>query len=312
MNNLDIDEKIVFNIVNTYLDIGNAKDCGGDWKIRCPFHSPDNDPSFYINKYNGIFYCFGCQIKGNLIQLIMKIKKCTFEEAYKEIGDPDINSKIKHRISNKILHIVDNSSIKELKQEDESNISYIKYKNKEECPKYLLGRLEWETIDHFQLGYTCFEKYKGRIIIPIFRKNHIVGFVARDYMDQDPKYLFPFNFKKSNYIFNDKALEEEIILVEGTFDAMSMWEKGFQNSVAILGHDLSSEQLKILCAFNIKRIVLCLDNDEKKQGNNAMITISKELKYLFPEIYIMDLISKDPADATKIEIEERYNKKRKV
>jgi len=40
-----------------------------DYITLCPFHD-DNNPSFSIRKDNGLYHCWSCQAKVNLITII--------------------------------------------------------------------------------------------------------------------------------------------------------------------------------------------------------------------------------------------------
>ena len=56
------------------------KKAGKGWKGLCPFHKEDT-PSFSVDREEGLFNCFGCGEKGNIAQLIMKLKSIGFREA---------------------------------------------------------------------------------------------------------------------------------------------------------------------------------------------------------------------------------------
>jgi len=47
---------------------------GKKYFALCPFHSESN-PSFSINPETGLFYCFGCEKKGNIFQFIQMMKE---------------------------------------------------------------------------------------------------------------------------------------------------------------------------------------------------------------------------------------------
>jgi hypothetical protein len=42
----------------------------GEYRTRCIFHHPDDNPSLYINPGKGVFHCFGCGQKGTLHQFM--------------------------------------------------------------------------------------------------------------------------------------------------------------------------------------------------------------------------------------------------
>lgn len=62
-----------------------------DYKIRrneficsCPFHD-EYTPSFNANLENGLYHCFGCGAKGNIITFVAEIEHISKKEAWKKI-----------------------------------------------------------------------------------------------------------------------------------------------------------------------------------------------------------------------------------
>ena len=49
----------------------------------CPFHDED-DPSFGIDLHKGVYHCFTCGEKGNMVQFVSKLKDIPVSKA-KEI-----------------------------------------------------------------------------------------------------------------------------------------------------------------------------------------------------------------------------------
>ena len=67
-------------------------------KTACPFHD-EKTPSFSVK--GTMFYCFGCDEKGDSISFVMKMEKCDFKEAIKILGcDEERQSKFV-KIANK-------------------------------------------------------------------------------------------------------------------------------------------------------------------------------------------------------------------
>lgn len=96
---------------------------------------------------------------------------------------------------------------------------------------------------------------KGRIAIPIHNeKGELIAYAGRypgDPPEEESKYIFPPNFKKSCVIFNlnrvrDNDKERESILVEGFFDVFNLWQVGFKNVVALMGTTLTKKQEELI------------------------------------------------------------------
>ncbi len=50
------------------------------FKGLCPFHT-EKTPSFSVNDQKGVYYCFGCEAKGNIFTFLVEGEKKTFKEA---------------------------------------------------------------------------------------------------------------------------------------------------------------------------------------------------------------------------------------
>ncbi|HWR10911.1 MAG TPA: DNA primase [Rectinemataceae bacterium] len=59
---------------------------GGKWWGLCPFHS-EKTPSFSVDAERGLYYCFGCQKGGSLIDFLMETDKLSFPEAVGELAE---------------------------------------------------------------------------------------------------------------------------------------------------------------------------------------------------------------------------------
>ena len=55
--------------------------------IRCPFHSGDNHGSLKIYDGQGGFCCFGCGVKGSVIDFVMQFDGLQFQAACERIND---------------------------------------------------------------------------------------------------------------------------------------------------------------------------------------------------------------------------------
>jgi len=113
------------------------------------------------------------------------------------------------------------------------------------------------------------DRFHNRLMFPIFDvQGKVVGFGGRALGGDGAKYLNSpdtpiFDKSKNLYGINYARLarSEEIVLVEGYMDVISLHQAGFPNTVAALGtafNDNHVTQLKKYC----KRVVLLFDSDE--------------------------------------------------
>lgn len=120
-------------------------------------------------------------------------------------------------------------------------------------------------------GINGYDKFVKRIMIPITNEfGNVVGFTGRIYNNEDSaKYINSKEtiiYKKGNIIFNyfnaKKYIKNEkcAILVEGNMDAIRMSSSGIKNVLALMGTEITKEQINILKKLRVP-IILMLDND---------------------------------------------------
>lgn len=152
------------------------------------------------------------------------------------------------------------------------------------------------TIKHFDIGYCASGYLKGRIAISIHANNGtLVGYAGRTIDDNSqPKYLFPPNFKKLDYLYNFHRVinvyndqRRPICVVEGFFDVFHLYQNELL-AVSIMGCTMSNKQLKLLKSLDAL-YYLIMDGD--KAGHIATKKISKFFQSAglkFKPIYLTD------------------------
>lgn len=150
-----------------------------------------------------------------------------------------------------------------------------------------------ELITFGLLAQLKLSGFLPRLVFPIRREGEeVVGFVFRSveqeinigedgnkrsllarYINSSEDALF----KKRENLYNMEKItrglvNETIFLVEGIFDVIALSKVGLSHSVALLGLNLSDEQLTLLNSFEL---VLALDNDDA--GREASLKIAMKL-----------------------------------
>jgi 5S rRNA maturation endonuclease (ribonuclease M5) len=105
----------------------------------------------------------------------------------------------------------------------------------------------------------------NRLVIPIQNQlGEMVAYCGRALDGSEPRYRFPPRFPKSQLLFNfHRAAARnapQVIVVEGFFDCLKVYEAGFPGVVAIMGSAISQRQLELL-VHSFRRIRLMLDGD---------------------------------------------------
>ncbi|HEV7720052.1 MAG TPA: CHC2 zinc finger domain-containing protein, partial [Iamia sp.] len=68
------------DIVHIAQNFMQLKKVGRRYTGLCPFHG-EKTPSFSVNAEDGLYYCFGCQAKGDTITLVRELQHLDFAEA---------------------------------------------------------------------------------------------------------------------------------------------------------------------------------------------------------------------------------------
>ena len=61
-------------------DITKTKVSRGDFWAPCPFHD-EKTASFHVDSNKGLYYCFGCQAKGDVFTFLKEYERLSFSEA---------------------------------------------------------------------------------------------------------------------------------------------------------------------------------------------------------------------------------------
>ena len=126
---------------------------------------------------------------------------------------------------------------------------------------YLYSRGFTDTdILNWKIGFCDFGEYQDRVIVPSFdSEGNVSFFIARSYTDDWMKYRNPKVSK--DIIFNDLNIDwdNDVILVEGVFDAMKC-----KNAIPLLGSTLRENSLLFQKICERKpNVYLALDEDAK-------------------------------------------------
>ena len=68
------DESDIIRIITEHTQL---KKTGTQWMGLCPFHG-EKSPSFSVNAERGVYYCFGCQVSGDVIDFVREIEGLDF------------------------------------------------------------------------------------------------------------------------------------------------------------------------------------------------------------------------------------------
>jgi DNA primase len=214
----------------------------------CPLpnhNGKKNSPSFSANLERGIFQCFGCGAKGNILEFAALMEKADPKDgaALREVAlklqqefSPELGTaptQPKPRPPAKTSVPVTTDAAAESPPVVNAPLDF-ELQGLDATHPYLLGRgFTPDTIKRFGLGFCSRGMLKDRIAIPLHDSTGLlVGYAGRVVDDEaisedNPRYRFPgererdgkiFEFRKTQFLYNGyriKAPVDDLIVVEG-------------------------------------------------------------------------------------------------
>ena len=251
------------------------KKSGEELRGRCPIHQGEGQQSFHVSLTKNAFHCFSCKARGNVLDFVGAMEKCSVREAAAKIQEW-------FAVTSKLMPVETKHVSKTEKRETDSEVGNkplnFELKGVDLGHPYLGARgITRETAESFGVGlFSGRGSMSGRVVIPIHsERGELVAYAGRAIDESEPRYKFPVGFHKSHVLFNlHKAGGEQVIVVEGFFDCMKVWQAGYSSVVALMGSTLSERQEHLLVE-RFKMITLFLDADEA--GRKAVEEIAARL-----------------------------------
>ncbi|MCM2531609.1 DNA primase [Neobacillus pocheonensis] len=297
------------DIVEIISDYVQLKKQGRNYFGLCPFHG-ENTPSFSVSADKQIFHCFGCGAGGNVFSFLMELEGSSFQEAAMKLAarvNIDLQMNLttvgKERTISKELQAIHDAH--ELLRKFYHHL-LVNTKEGQHALEYLLERgFSRESIDKFQIGYslnswdfvckfllkrefapewiekagliikrekdgTYFDRFRDRIMFPIFDRNgNTIAFSGRS-LGEEPKYLNSPEtaiFNKSKILYNFHLAKPHIrkiqqaVLFEGFADVIAADRSGVENGIATMGTSLTEEHITLL-RQNVQSVTICYDSDK--------------------------------------------------
>ncbi len=300
--------KHIADILEIISDAVTLKKAGRNYLGLCPFHS-EKTPSFTVSPDKQMFYCFGCGEGGNVFTFVMKQEGIAFPEAVRFLArrygivivDQTMSPGFKKQVDERELLFQINRQAMEFFHHTllnpKTGTPALSYLTRRGLPStiiadFKLGYVQpgWSHLtDYFsqkgvssslvekaglisrrQSGSGYYDRFRDRIIFPIFNIHHqVAGFGGRVMDDSLPKYLNSpetalYSKSRSLYgLFQAKPFcrqTGEVFIAEGYMDLLSLHLHGIQNSVATLGTAMTEEHIRLLKGVS-QKITLVYDSD---------------------------------------------------
>jgi len=297
----------IVTLVSRYLSL---KKTGANFKALCPFHK-EKTPSFTVSASRQTFKCFGCGKGGNAFHFVMEMDRVSFPEAVRSLAKeagitiPEPReptpSQLKERDERALLYEANQRAA-------DFFAKMLAGPAGGPAREYIKGRgISDEMVQRCCLGYSpdswdaltraanaagisadilcraglgiarddgsCYDRFRNRLMFPIFdMQDRVVGFGART-MGDDVKYLNSpetpiFSKGRNLYGLNwaRKAVvdHKRVAVVEGYTDVIMAHQHGCMTVAATLGTALTREHIHILRRF-AHRVDVVFDSDAAGQ-----------------------------------------------
>ncbi len=285
-----------------------------NYVIRC-LTNIDREPSCFIDKKKGVWFCHSCGRGGGLQSFVMTRLGVTGPEAKKILAGK--KGTMLMRVRSQLIDLKIKEEVAEKKEKTHYDIAFVldTFPSVDEAtPKEYVEYLKKRGVDRelarmFDVRYCDDEKsgYFGRVIFPITKADGTqIGFVARAILSikeleslereyKNPaltrKYLNAFgmeggffgwaSYHYNSYHYNrmlhnlDGGRKGYIILVEGIFDCLKIVAAGENNVLALLKTHMTDRQIDELEEMGFTEFRLALDNDGP--GREATKKLAKRL-----------------------------------
>jgi DNA primase len=278
--------RFVKRYIKEYAIISNGKEIS----VNCTFCSPkDYKKKLTVNAKSGLFHCWKCNEKGNFFKFTKQYGKSTVNIENFLVGT-NFSGSIK---SNETETLIQYPESFRFLSDSVLSVTARPYF------KYLFDRgLTISDIDYYSIGYCTSGKLAQRVVVPVFKGETLVSYIARTIGTELPKVLTPPSLPGTHgvkdYVYNlDRAKETKLLYIgEGVFDAIALGIHG----ICLFGKEATKRQLAEIINTNPRRIVVCLDGDayknSRKLANQLLLHNSDVRIAKFPE-------DQDPSSLSK-------------
>ena len=288
----------------------SLKKTGANFKALCPFHK-EKTPSFTVSASRQTFKCFGCGKGGNAFHFVMEMDRVSFPEAVRSLAKEagiDIPEARKptpeqqeERDERALLYEANRRAA-------DFFAKALAGPAGEQARTYLESRsISGEMVERCCLGYspdswtaltsaataaglpahilcraglaierddgTCYDRFRNRLMFPIFdTQDRVIGFGART-MGDDVKYLntpetpifskgrnlYGLNWARKTIVDNKR-----VAVVEGYTDVIMAHQHRCLTVVATLGTALTRDHIQTLRRF-AQRVDVVFDSDAAGQ-----------------------------------------------
>ncbi len=300
----------------------------------CPLpnhNGKKNSPSFSASMAKGIFQCFGCSARGNVLDFAVLMEgsqpdnpsavRKTALALQEKFGLHDKSTKAQAPKPEAPPHVKQGTGTTLINARLDFELKTLDYEH-----AYLPSRgFNEETIQEFGLGYCSKGYLQGRIAIPLHDQlGRLVGYAGRIVDDtlideNNPKYKFPgtrdhkgitYEFRKSEFLYGGYRIKEpvdDLIVVEGFPSVWWLHQNAIRNAVALMGWSCSESQATLIVSHTKPNGRVWLISDGDDAGNRCAESVLPQVaKHRFIR-WVKLADGKQPTDYTGAELRSFLN-----
>lgn len=236
-----------------------------------------NSPSFSANLERGIFHCFGCGAKGNVIEFAAQMEGVSLKDgtAFRALA---------LRLQERFCPELGGASPPS--PQAQATAPPVTKESRTDVPRMLNAPLDFElkgldpkhpyllkrgftpaTIEHFGLGFCARGYLKDRVAIPLHNQaGKLIGYAGRVVADEtisetNPRYRFPgdrerdgkvYEFRKTLFLYNGYRIAgplDRLIVAESFTAVWWLFQNELPNVVGTMGADCSDRQAELIVSL---------------------------------------------------------------
>ena len=275
-----------------------------DFLCFCPFHDNRHTPSLSVSKTKDSYLCFNadCGASGTLTDLVSKTTDRNYFESARFVllHQPTEQDNFEDELQDLLL---DKPEFDEFSGDVLNNLWEGMQPSNSPGREYMHGRgFTDETIDYFRVGYS---RKRTMVAVPVHSPDGVpLGIVGRSIVGKSFKNSVGLPTSKTFFnIHRAKRASTTAVLVESSFDVLSLHQAGYPNAIGNLGTHMSPYKLALLDRY-FDRIIIFTDNRDYDEAGRKLGTIVADrfsgkkdvlwAHYKYGETYPADL--KDASD----------------
>jgi DNA primase len=277
---------------------GSTMHRNGELSYHCPLCN-HYKRKLQINLETEAYHCWICDAKGRKLTTLLK-KINAPQQAYQVVKEVygESKSNTKTSFSRELVGLPEGYRPLHQKQSSPD------YKN---ALHYALNVRKLTPLDilRYRVGYCEEGPYAGMLIIPSYGADNTINYyVGRSYYNATISHKNPPVSKDIIGFENMINWKRPIVIVEGAFDAIATK----RNAIPLFGKKMLPNLRTKILTEKVQKLYLALDKDALKDS-------IKEVEYFMNngiDVYMIQLLEKDPSDMGYVSMIEAINKAKKV